>query len=626
MKRHMIRQFGSLTVLSLVSTQLLAAPALAAAETQDLIKLEHQDPLVPPLVKIRRISVIGTQYQDAVKLVMQAAIGDELAPELLEKDRQRILGLGYFADVTLRLIPISEGHELVVYVRELPVLKRLRWLKAPTLVSGDALMTPFKSSLNQILNLQDLEQAKQAAESLYRSQGYVLAHLELQEADGELGLLMHEGLVESFEIEGLERSDQNIILREIRLKPGEAFNQQIMEADLTRLRNLGYFDSVSLRPEPGKQDKDHQFRMVVSVKEKQSRDVGLNFSLNNRDGVLGGLHYTDSNFLGNGQYLNLTFQAGLDVLGLFTGQANQSQRSFYGRVDFSDPWLLPGRTSFGASLFSERTPLFYGSALNGVPGLENGLLQTRTGVNLSLGQPLFGDAYSPWRGNVSFGAEQVALMDFSQVPRRELSLSKRFSATDVFFNLGGSLSYDTRNYALNPTKGIYGSLSAQPVWGDGSYLRVMGNLSTYIPVIPEALTLAFGLQGGAYLGQQPLYEQFFGTGYSTIRGWQENGSLFGNKYLIGSVEARFPIFQPVSGVLFTDIGNFFMDERSRMSNGFGTLTGNALPFKYGVGAGLRIETPLGLMRLDYGVRDFSSWGWNSLLEAGQLHFSIGHKF
>lgn len=620
------RTLTSLSLLMISAPLLLSAPVLAAdSATDEVIRLEHQDPLVPPLVKIRRINIIGTQYLDSVKLVMQAAVGDEVAPEALDKDRQRILALGYFADVTLRLIPMGDGHELVVYVRELPVLKKLSWLQTPKLVAADKLLAPFQIQLNQILNLQDLERAKQAAEELYHRQGYVLAHLELQESEGELGLIMHEGLIDSFAIEGLERTDEQILMRELRLKPGEAFNQNIMEEDLGRLRNLGHFETLTLRPEPGKQDREHQFRLVLSVKEKQSRDVGVNFSLNNRDGILGGLHYTDTNFLGNGQYLNLKFQAGLDVLGLFGAQPNQAQRSFYGRIDFSDPWLLPERTAFGASLFSERTPLFYGEALSGIPGLENGLLQTRTGVSLSLGRPLFGDAYSPWHGNLSFGAEQVALMDFSQVPRRELSLSKRFSATDVFFNLGGSLSYDTRNFALNPTQGIYGSLSAQPVWGDGSYLRLMGNLNTYIPLIPEALTLALGLQGGAYLGQQPLYEQFFGTGYSTIRGWQENGSLFGNKYLIGSVEARFPIWQPISGVVFTDIGNFFADTRNGLSGGI-LGANNALPFKYGVGAGLRIDTPLGMMRLDYGIRDFGNWGFSSLLDAGQLHFSIGHKF
>lgn len=598
------------------SSPVTASPA--PGSDPETIHFEHKDPLAPAIVKIQRVTIVGTRYEDSVRLTMQISAGDEVTPEAIEKDRQRILGLGYFADVTPRLIPHADGQELVIYLRELTVLKSISLSNTPKLVPVASLIAPFENLRGQVMNLHDLESAKEQAEALYRKQGYALAHLELQEGgDGELQLTMHEGLIESLEIDGLERTNQQVVERELRQHAGDAFNQNTMSEDLARLRNLGYFETVSVRPEESKTD-PHRFRIVVAIKEKQTRDIGLNFSLNNRDGVLGGAHYTDSNFLGQGQYLNLQFQAGLDVLNLLTGQASQSQRSFYGRADFSDPWLLPGRTSFGASLFSERTPLFFGSALGNLPGLDNGLQQTRTGLSLSLGRPLFGDLYSPWKGSLSFTAEQVGLTDYSALPKRELTLSKRYSGTDVFFNLAGSLSYDTRNFALNPTSGVFGSLSAQPVWGDGSYLRLLGNLNTYIPLIPDALTLALGLQGGAYLGQQPAYEQFFGSGYSTIRGWNENGSLFGSKYLIGSVEARFPIFNPLSGVVFTDIGNFFPDGIIDQNQG--------LPFKYGVGAGLRVETPLGLLRLDYGIRNFAQLGFNSLLDAGQLHFSIGQKF
>lgn len=605
----------SFLVLSLIPFSAIAAESDPQSDT---IRFEHSDPLKPALARIQRITVIGTQYTDSVKLIMQTRPGDEITPEDLDKERKRILGLGFFADVTPRLVPQADGYELVIYLRELSKLSELELLNQPKHASKAEILAPFEDLKGQIMNLQSLKSAQETVEKLYHDQGYSLAHLELQEVNpGHLQLTMHEGLIDSIQIEGLERTDPQVILREIRQPLGEAFEQTTFSQDLSRLRNLGHFEELSLRPQASPKD-PHHFELILMVKEKQSRDVGFNFSLNNRDGILGGMHYTDTNFLGKSQYLNLQFQAGLDLLNLFSGQSNQSQRSFYGRAEFADPWLLPGRTSFAGSLYSERSPLFYGSALDQFPGLENGLQQTRTGVSLSLGRPLFGDLYSPWRGSLSFGAEQVSLSDYNRQPQREITLSKRLSATDVLFNLGGSLSYDTRNYVLNPTQGVFGSLMAQPVWGDGSYLRLTGNLSTYLPLIPEALTLALGLQGGAFLGHQPVYEQFFSTGASTIRGWQENGSLFGSKFLIGSVEARFPIWQPISGVLFTDIGNFFPDSVLDQNQG--------LPFKYGLGAGVRVETPLGLLRLDYGIRNLSVLGWNTLLDAGQLHFSIGHKF
>ncbi len=608
--------FCSLCVLS-VPALLLPAPASAQTETY---QLENRNPLVPALIKISKITVIGSRFEDAIRLSLFTQAGDQTTPEALEKDRQRVLALGWFADVTPRLVAQGGGkYELLIYVKDNPTLQGVVVDAESDLLPEDVLLKPFQALSGQVLNLAELQKAKEQIESPLRSAGYSLAHLELvmQEQDlldseGKLHLKLHPGRIENLRVSGNERTQEKVILREVSLKAGQIFKRQDFESDLMRLRRLNYFEEVNLMPEEGYLD-PHQTRLVLQVKEKKTGDVGFNFGLNNRDGVIGGVHYTDTNLLGEGRNLNVQLQAGLDVARLFSGNPAQSQRSLSGRIDFFEPWLLESRTGFGASLFSERTPLFYGieSPALGVD-LSNGLLQTRTGVSLNLGRPL-GDIYSPWRGQLSLTAEQVGLSNFSGTPQKELSLSGRYSATDVLFSAGGTLSFDTRDSLLNPKQGVYGSLNAQPVWGDSSWLRVAGNLSTYLP-LAEWMTVALGVQGGALLGNHPIYEQFLGTGFSAIRGWQENGALVGKQYLIGSAEARFPIFAPISGVLFADLGNFF---GSQVSTG---------PWKYGVGAGLRFETPMGLLRLDYGVRDFQTLGWSNLLEAGQIHFSLGHKF
>ncbi len=616
---------ASLLVLSSGITLPALAQSFPTPSPGEEIRIEKQDPLVPPLVKVNRITIIGTQYTDAVRLIMHTRSGDEVSPEALRLEQKRIAELGYFSDVTPKLIKQIDGYELVIYLRENAIVKGVQVKNKPQVLSREQILNAFKDLKSQTLNFDKLQQARESIEQQYRDRGYLLAHLEIiQQANGswlnaqdQLELLMHEGRLEGFLLEGNIRTQDAVIERELSLKAGDLFDQNIFEKDLARLHRLGYFSDIKVQPEAG--ETAHQFKMRLVFSEEKTTDVGFNFSLNNRDGLLGGVHYTDPNFLGKGQYLNLKVQAGLDFFNLLGSQPQQSQRSFYGRIDFADPWLLPGRTSLGSSLFSERTPLFFGNALgNSDLALKNGLLQTRTGATLSMSRPLFGDVYSPWRGNLSFTAEQIGLTDFAALPQRELSLSKRFSATDIFFNLGSGLSYDSRNLALNPSKGVYGSIAAQPVWGDGSYLKLSGNLSAYIPLLDPGLTLALGLQGGTYVGDHPIYEQFFGAGYSTIRGWQENGTLFGSRYLIGSAEARFPIYDFISGVVFTDIGNFFSDKQA--------FNQQELPFKYGVGAGLRFQTPMGLLRLDYGIRDFEVLSQGSFLDAGQLHFSIGQKF
>ncbi|MDB5099152.1 MAG: polymerase, partial [Cyanobacteria bacterium RYN_339] len=114
----------------------------------------------------------------------------------------------------------------------------------------------------------------------------------------------------------------------------------------------------------------------------------------------------------------------------------------------------------------------------------------------------------------------------------------------------------------------------------------------------------------------------YSTGPYLIRGWPEFAtpdSDIGRKYplnffqgsntAIGSLEYRFPIFNIVSGVVFADSGLFW-------DNSIFDQNGNLL-LHSGYGAGLRLNTPLGPIRLDYGM---------SGLETGQFHFSIGQKF
>ncbi len=624
---------AALTCSLSLSVTLFPLPAnaqTASALTEpSLIRFQHDDPLEPSLIKIRQITVVGTAYVDAVKLSLRTRVGDEVTPEAIKAEQQRIVDLGYFSDVTPRLIAQPGGYELVIYVRENPMIESVVLTRTeggtPPFLSRASILKELSILNAQRLNFSHLQDVKKAIEDQYHKADYALAHVSFQDFNGkwlddqgQLHVAVHEGVIESIVIEGNARTERDVILRELRLQPGAIFKQNIFQEDLQRLRRLDFFETIDIVPTPGKIN-PHHFELRLVVSEKKTADVGLNFSLNNRDGLLGGVHFTDPNFLGQGKYLNTTFQAGLDLLNLFDGNRQQSQRSFFGRVDFVEPFLLPDRTSFGGSLFSDRTPLFFNQAI--LPeGLNtgDGLFQTRTGVSLKVGRPLFGDLYSPWHGDLSFTAEQVTLQDFAQKARPELTFSQRRDASDTFFNFAGALSFDDRDGTISPHRGTYGSLRAQPVWGDGSYLKLAGNIATFVPILDPGLTLAMGLQGGALLGRHPIYEQFFGTGPSAIRGWQENGSLAGSQYLVGSLEARFPVYQPVSGVIFTDMGNFFGSPLSRMNE--------LLNFKYGVGAGVRINTPLGLLRLDYGVRDFSRLHWNSWLDAGQLHFSIGHKF
>ncbi|MGE3725791.1 MAG: BamA/TamA family outer membrane protein [Candidatus Sericytochromatia bacterium] len=598
-------------------------------------------------MKIVEIDVVGTAYKDAVLLSMFTKPGDDVSAEQIRNDLRRIYGLGYFLDVTATRQPAEGGFKLVVMVQENPVLREVRILNETQVFTREQLLDVFKEQVGKTANFNDIRELKEKLEEAYRQRGYALASLRIMQnqteenggllsPEGVLELQLNEGLIEDIRVSGNLETKDYVVLREITLKPGELFDSNQMQGDLRRVFNTNFFESMNLLPKPGEKDPNHWI-LVVEVKEKPTGAVNLGAGYNNRDGLIGTFSINKDNLMGEGRRLGVDLQFGVNLFSIFTGaNFTQAQRTLLGRIDFYDPWMFEGRTSFGASIFSERVPLFFGtgnsqqSLLNLSLGLGNGIIQRRVGTSLSFGRPLFGDLTSPWRGSLSVRAEQVGVTDLLGEPKRELSVSNRFSATDVFFSVGGSLSYDTRDIIIDPKSGWYGLFSFEPVWGDTAYLKLAGNLSTYF-AITDWLTLAVGVRGGTFLGQNPPYELFYSNGFNVIRGWPENGFLYGKHFGIGSVELRFPIFNPVSGVLFTDIGEFLVDPNNRAAASLGLNTTNSeqnqgLPFKYGVGLGIRLNTPMGPLRLDYGVRDFSRINFGTLFDAGQLHFSIGQKF
>lgn len=611
-------------------------PSVAAGAEGSLeSRADQEEPLLQAeTMKIVEITVEGTSYKDSVLLSMFTKPGDEVSAEQIRNDLRRIYGLGYFLDVTATRQPVAGGYRLVIMVQENPVLKEVRLLNDTQVFTREQILDVFKEQIDKIANFNDIRDLKEKLESAYRQRGYALANLEILQVrtadregvispEGVLEIRMNEGVIEDIQVDGNQETKDYVILREITLKPGDLFNSERMQADLRRVFNTNFFENINLVPKPGEKD-PHHWILVIEVKEKPTGSVNLGAGYNNRDGLIGTFSINKDNLMGEGRRLGVDLQFGVDLFSVFSGfnTFNQAQRTLLGRIDFFDPWMFENRTSFGVSIFSERIPLFFGSgaqqslfSLN----LGNGIIQSRVGTSLNFGRPLFGDLTSPWRGSISLRAEQVGVSDLNRTPRRDLSISKRFSATDVFFSVGGSLSYDTRDIIIDPKSGWYGLFSFEPVWGDSAYLKLAGNLSTYLG-ITDWLTLALGVRGGTFLGENPPYEQFYSNGFNVIRGWPENGFLFGKHFVIGSVELRFPIFNPISGVVFTDLGEFLPVPQERLSQNQG------LPFKYGVGLGVRLNTPMGPLRLDYGIRDFSRINFGTLFDAGQLHFSIGQKF
>ena len=240
-----------------------------------------------------------------------------------------------------------------------------------------------------------------------------------------------------------------------------------------------------------------------------------------------------------------------------------------------------------------------------------------------------------WRGWSLTGRYQYKLIDlFDVTPGIYIS---RFD-TDVRLSLlSAVLTRDRRNDILNPTGGYFATIITQysPGWlgSQAGYLKGQFQLFRYQRALP-GMTLATGFRLGLavpFVGTEdlPISERFFAGGSTSMRAFEldsvgpyeiidvinDQGEfeerripIGGDALLVGNLELRFPLFPGIGGVVFYDVGNVY----PRISDmDFTDLT-------HSLGLGLRYQTPLGPLRIDYG---------KSLTTSDQnLFFSVGHAF
>ncbi len=159
--------------------------------------------------------------------------------------------------------------------------------------------------------------------------------------------------------------------------------------------------------------------------------------------------------------------------------------------------------------------------------------------------------------------------------------------------------------------------------GSGSvfYNKLRGSYSQYVPIRliggdSGRETIAFNLQGGVAVGDIPPYEAFPLGGGNSVRGFEEGGVGSGTAFLLGTAEYRFPLFsQFLNGALFMDYGTDLGTGDSVPGNPAGVRGKPGSGFGYG--AGIRVQTPLGALRLDYGIGNEGD---------SRFHFGFGERF
>jgi outer membrane protein assembly complex protein YaeT len=193
----------------------------------------------------------------------------------------------------------------------------------------------------------------------------------------------------------------------------------------------------------------------------------------------------------------------------------------------------------------------------------------------------------------------------------------------------GTLQRDTRDTLVDPHTGSLHRLTFEVadllLGSEVSFVKITGSTHWFFP-LPGETVGAISVRGGiaeafGAAGDVPISRRFFLGGSTTVRGYDferlgptgaDGTPTGGDVFVLANLEWRVPLYKGLGVVLFTDVGNVF-----RAIDNFtpGQIKGS-------LGLGLRYNTPIGPIRLDYG-RKVSPEEHEA---SGRFHFSVGHPF
>lgn len=428
-------------------------------------------------------------------------------------------------------------------------------------------------------------------------------------ADGTLHIDISEGIVEDIVIVGNEKTKNYVITRELKLKKGKPFNKFLASRSMERLYNLGYFEDVNMKLLPGKTN-EHDVIIEIDVIEQKTGIVTVGAGYSDADGTVGIIELGDTNFRGTGDKVNLHWEFG----GAGAGK-NYT-------LSYTRPWINDNGDSLGASIFN-RIYEYDDYDANGDKVAEYD--KRRKGWNLTWGH--VSDEYRTNYFNFESSKESYDDHDgFETGEVMDKYLAKN-NITDyhdsdwykaIMDNFGTTNSFtfthvfDNRDNYFNASKGRRISFAAQ--WGghglggdydfykftaEGRFYKALGN----------GHILALRLMGG-YIDGDVSYGNLFDLGGSdTLRGYEDD-QFKGKKMYAATLEYRFPIAKKVQGVLFTDAGSTWGIDEGKIP----WYTDDD-SLNWSVGVGIRLQTPIGPIRLDYGHGD-----------RNKFNFSFGTQF
>ena len=583
---------------------------------------ETVNPYVGKLITGLSISGVTAQQQADLLPILTERVGDAVSVDGVFRDVTNLGNTGYFSEVNPVFTTVPEGVKLDFAVTVNPITTGVSF-EGNTVYTSEVLTKFMDIQPGQVLNSVYVGQKIQGINAAYARDGYMLAHVDGIRVDDQGMLHVHivEGIVEDIIPAGNKKTRDKVITREFVQKKGKPFNKFLVRRSVERVYNLGFFDDVNVRMLPGEQDPNNVI-IEIDVLEHKTGTITLGAGYSKSDGLMGIIEFGEENFRGTGDKFKVHWEIG----------GKKKYKNY--QISYLKPWIDSKGTSLGFSFFNREDEYTdYNEDGNEVAEYN----KKSRGFNISFGRQTGEytrdyltlesrkDSYK-WDSDDSSGyrydtdAISNTTGSGNDWDNRKPGTNQNwnFASNNYVKNNFGRINsitwqkvYDSRDNIYDPTRGRRISYTAQwaghGLGGDFDFYKFTAEARMYKKLGAKNV-LAFRARGGFIQGDAPYSQLFTLGGADSLRGYEDD--QFRGKYMYNAtLEFRFPIVKKVSGVLFTDIGDAWDAPNVTWYNSKKT-------FNYGVGAGVRITTPIGPVKLDYGVGKHKN----------KFHFSFGTQF